>query len=480
MMQTTTTEQVENGEVEEPIEKEPPSGSPNNSRESPIIPENPRDSPLPTSPSLANPDSENSLTVAGSASHFSPANQPFSLLPFLPTMLGKVSPNPVLPNLFHGYNSPGGFQSLPWTPLSNLPPLSSLSQNATDTTPNRLLLTPGGRLTRPKKRYICKYCNREFTKSYNLLIHERTHTDERPFPCDICGKAFRRQDHLRDHKYIHSKEKPFKCNVCQKGFCQARTLAVHKAQHLQESSYLQRSRSCSLLPEKEGGDSSSPIFMEANRRLQEQLNSTPPVNLFSLPPAPKHSMLEPRFPAFPPPGSFDIHRLLARLQYMQKTAKDNPPSLLFPPFKEKLQEESVHNEADNIEEEKALDLSVKKDKEGAFKGSLIESWSTNPLKRPEWLPQTSPKQNHQRNNVEDTIYHQHGLNSWTKRDSLSTTDKETCPQDSRNVELATTWSTQDRPHKDHNQNDLENTTKILPPTIVKKPFSIDILIKPKT
>jgi uncharacterized Zn-finger protein len=52
--------------------------------------------------------------------------------------------------------------------------------------------------------FQCTLCPERFTRAYDLRMHLRTHTDERPFVCSVCGKAFARQHDRKQHEDLHS------------------------------------------------------------------------------------------------------------------------------------------------------------------------------------------------------------------------------------------------------------------------------------
>ena len=87
------------------------------------------------------------------------------------------------------------------------------------------------KLKHEPKRFECKLCKNEFSRSYYLKVHERLHTGEKPFECQTCKKCFSRSHHLIAHQNVHTGEKPFECKTCNKMFSRAGVLKIHQRSH---------------------------------------------------------------------------------------------------------------------------------------------------------------------------------------------------------------------------------------------------------
>ncbi|XP_048344955.1 zinc finger protein 805-like isoform X2 [Sphaerodactylus townsendi] len=83
------------------------------------------------------------------------------------------------------------------------------------------------------KAHICFPCGKYFKCRSQLLVHQTTHTEEKPFKCSECGKRFSQSGNLQLHQRTHTGEKPFGCSECGKKFSQSGNLQRHLRTHIE-------------------------------------------------------------------------------------------------------------------------------------------------------------------------------------------------------------------------------------------------------
>lgn len=82
-----------------------------------------------------------------------------------------------------------------------------------------------------EKPHHCFQCDKSFSRAENLKIHARSHTGERPYVCPVegCNKAYSNSSDRFKHTRTHAVDKPYCCKVpgCSKRYTDPSSLRKH-------------------------------------------------------------------------------------------------------------------------------------------------------------------------------------------------------------------------------------------------------------
>ncbi|XP_045901306.1 uncharacterized protein LOC123968526 isoform X1 [Micropterus dolomieu] len=86
--------------------------------------------------------------------------------------------------------------------------------------------------------FACYVCDRHFTNSTELMVHQKAHIEKKPFKCPICGQAFNKSSELTLHKKIHFGLDGYACSDCGKPCKTMTLLKYHRRTHTGERPYV--------------------------------------------------------------------------------------------------------------------------------------------------------------------------------------------------------------------------------------------------
>nr|CAB3268030.1 zinc finger protein 782 [Phallusia mammillata] len=81
------------------------------------------------------------------------------------------------------------------------------------------------------KQYFCESCGLAFATNRALKDHSRIHTGDRPYVCEHCGASYSRKSSLNEHVTLHTGEKPYSCSFCGRAFRKYCSKTKHERIH---------------------------------------------------------------------------------------------------------------------------------------------------------------------------------------------------------------------------------------------------------